>query len=280
MDNSFNYVDKTFIFMISAIYPHLIDVNTVHAPDFRFERRGHLTDNLIMCFRSPARILTEHGMENTQPGDCMIHSLDFHLLHYNIPKSKEGFRNDWVYVNPEITASLMNEFNLPWNILIRTGFPEILTPFIKRMQKELTVDDKFSERMIINQLSDMLATVARILHQTTMLNNEMTSMERRYYLKFRALRQEMLDNCSNDYSLTILAEKVRLSKERFAVLYRQFFGATPRAELIKARLIIARRLLITTHMNIQEIAKHCGWDDIHYFSRIFRKKSEYLHLDI
>jgi len=73
--------------------------------------------------------------------------------------------------------------------------------------------------------------------------------------------------------LKMLAAKVSLSPERFAVLYKQFFKTTPYAEIIEARLIQARRLLLSSDMAIKEIAEYCGWDDIHYFSRLFRKKS-------
>jgi AraC-like DNA-binding protein len=255
----------------TILHSHLIDINTAHAASFRFDYSSS-TNHLMMCFRSPAIILTVNGMETAQPGDCIIHSLNFHLLHHSVPHVSEGFRNDWLYVQPETLAPLMNELQLPWNTLIRTGQPKILTPYIKRMMEELAMRDELSEQAIINQLNDMLLTIARCYRKLKMLNHELTSTERRYFPEFVAIRNRIREDCRQEFTLTALAAEVNLSKERFAVLYRQFFKETPYAELIEARLVMARRLLLNSDMEVKEISIVCGWDDIHYFSRLFKKK--------
>lgn len=257
----------------AILQPHLIDINTGHSTEFKIDRaRDPHGYNLIMCFRTPAEILTVDGIETAQPGDCIIHSVGFHQYHGSVPGAAEGFRNDWLHVLPETLEPLVNALKLPWNVLIGTGEPEILATGIRRLREELAVNDELSEQAVVNQLEGMLLTVARNYRKMQMLRDELTAAERRYFPEFVTLRSRMRENYRHDVQIKKLAGAVNLSRERFAVLYRRFFGSTPYAELIDARLVAARRLLLNTSMEVKEIAAQCGWEDIHYFSRLFRKK--------
>jgi len=251
----------------------MIDINTNHSLDFKINRPcdpyGY---NLIMCFRTPAIILTKNGIETAQAGDCIIHSVDFRQYHCSVPGATEGFRNDWLQVLPEALTPLISTFKLPWNTLLNTGQPEVLTPHIKCLQEEVMLNDKFSTHAIINQLDNMLLTVSRAYQKAKVLREELTISERRYFQKFVSIRINMLENCQQNFSVKSLASSVNLSQERFAVLYRKFFKTTPYAELINARLVMAQRLLINTFMEVKEISVLCGWEDIHYFSRVFKNK--------
>lgn len=257
----------------AILQPHLIDLNTSHTPEFTFDHdRNPHGYNLMMCFRTPARILTAAGLETAQPGDCIVHSVAFRQYHGSVPGAAEGFRNDWLHVLPEPLTPIMTDLQLPWDTLLATGQPEILGPGIKRLREELAVDDALSERAIVNQLEDMLLLVARRCREMRMLRDQLTAAERRYFPKFTALRARMLENCRHDIAVNALAAKVNLSQERFAVLYRHFFRSTPYADLIDARLVQAKRLLLNSVMEVKEISAACGWADIHYFSRLFKKK--------
>ena len=257
----------------TLIEPYLIDTNTCHTPDFEVNRKPDPgSKNLIMCFRTPAQILTAQGLQTAQPGDCIIHSTTFPQYHRSVPNATEGFRNDWLCVEPNLIPPIVETLQLPWDSLIHIGYPEILTPYIKRMQKELVIDDPLANRAILNQLEGMLLAVAREYRNERKLQDELTHAERYYFPLFTMIRAQMLENCQDHITIETLAKKVNLSQERFAVLYRKFFKNTPYAELINARLILAQRLLLNTSMEIKKLSATCGWDDIHYFSRLFKKK--------
>ena len=100
-----------------------------------------------------------------------------------------------------------------------------------------------------------------------------SAIELRYLEVFTVLRKQIRQNAKSPQSIKQMAKEMHLSPERFAVLYRKFFGSSPYNEIIEARLAEAKRLLVISSQNIQEIAASCGWDDAHYFSRIFKKKT-------
>lgn len=259
--------------MSTPLRPHLIGVNTPHTIDFVFDQTGNPQGSyLIMGFRTPAEILTANGVETIQPGDCIIHSPAFRRFHRSKPGETEGFRNDWVYVDQQAMARSVKAFELPTDVLLATGEPDILGLYIESMQQELLVNDALSKHVIANQIDGMLLRIARAYRYQQKLHHELTTVERHYFPQFTALRTQLLTECEQTVTVSELAETVSLSPERFSVLYRKFFGATVYAELIAARLIRARRLLRNTNLSVKEIAVQCGWEDIHYFSRLFKRK--------
>lgn len=259
---------------MKIVYPHLMGIQTTHSIDFLIDRADDPYGTcLILCFRSPALVLTESGMETAGLGDCIIHSVDFRQYHCSVPGANRGYSNDWIHVAPMVLEPMMNRWQLPFNQLIATGHPEVLTPFIRLIQDELISPDEFTDPIVACQLENMILAVARSRRTMIRQGSDLTNTERRYYPCFSELRQRILRCCVDEVKIGELAEEVNLSTERFAVLYRKFFYASPYAEVMEARLVKAKQLLLGTSMEIKEIADACGWENLHYFSRMFKVKT-------
>ncbi|HTV40146.1 MAG TPA: helix-turn-helix domain-containing protein [Candidatus Sulfotelmatobacter sp.] len=69
-----------------------------------------------------------------------------------------------------------------------------------------------------------------------------------------------------------LAEKVGLSYSSFRSTFAAHTGLSPHKYLLELRLIQARKLLVETNLSIKEIALQTGFEDEHYFSRLFHQK--------
>jgi AraC family transcriptional regulator of arabinose operon len=81
----------------------------------------------------------------------------------------------------------------------------------------------------------------------------------------------MAQNYANKLTVSKLAKKANLSPSRFAHLFNQQVGMTPRRYLERHRLEKARQLLITTHLSVGEVAEKVGFDGPFYFSTRFRR---------
>lgn len=79
-------------------------------------------------------------------------------------------------------------------------------------------------------------------------------------------------NYGSRFTLDELAALSGYSKSRFSYLFRKFIGQTPLEYLRNIRLNSSCDLLCSTQLSISEIAFSCGYDDVLYFSRIFRKR--------
>ncbi len=86
----------------------------------------------------------------------------------------------------------------------------------------------------------------------------------------------ILDYIAENYAKTIsideLAEQVSLSKHYFMRFFKKYMGTTCIEYINDYRLNRAANLLITTRLQITEIAMSIGITNLSYFNRIFRKK--------
>ena len=258
------------------VIPHLMGINTGHEPSYVFDWKPKLPRRaLIMCFRTPAIIHDTGGIVKAVPGDCIIQDLGAMQYHSSVPKDLEGFRNDWMFMDYGAALISMNRLKLPWNKLIGTGHPEILSEFIKTFISEAKSADELSDILIENKLLEMLITISRSSSKYRKVQETMSSVEQMHYEKFIAVRTDMLEKYTKRHTIGGLAHAASLSPERFTALYKKFFRSTPISDLIDTRIIAAKRILSYSLKSIKETAFECGFDNLHYFSRTFKRRTGY-----
>ncbi|MFD8972636.1 AraC family transcriptional regulator [Streptomyces sp. NPDC059593] len=72
-----------------------------------------------------------------------------------------------------------------------------------------------------------------------------------------------------------IAEHARQLGMDASALRREMFratGATPKEYILRARLSLAQRLLLTTDRSVAEIARYVGFSDAAYFTRLFSRR--------
>ncbi len=67
------------------------------------------------------------------------------------------------------------------------------------------------------------------------------------------------------------AELCSISYTYFKKLFSEKFGITPQKYVTKLRIERAKELIITKRYSITEIARMCGFDNVYYFSNVFKK---------
>lgn len=70
-----------------------------------------------------------------------------------------------------------------------------------------------------------------------------------------------------------LAEIARLSCSHFSRAFRENFGCTPQKFIVDQRVTRARQLMITTDMQLCDIALACGFSDQAHLTRVFRART-------
>ncbi len=69
-----------------------------------------------------------------------------------------------------------------------------------------------------------------------------------------------------------LANMENLGISQYYLLFKQLMGVTPSQYITKLRINLACKLLDDATLSISDIAKSCGYEDMFYFSRVFRKE--------
>lgn len=78
-------------------------------------------------------------------------------------------------------------------------------------------------------------------------------------------------NLGRDLSVTNLAKRANLHTDYFSRLFHQHTGERPVKYIHEKRIERAQYLIVTTQMTFSEIATQTGFENVFYFSKIFKK---------
>jgi len=87
----------------------------------------------------------------------------------------------------------------------------------------------------------------------------------------RKVERYLQDNLEHSICMNELAREARLSVSHFCRAFKKSFGDTPHAYVIRLRLELARKLMLTTEEPLSQIALSCGLADQAHLSKLFRR---------
>ena len=74
-----------------------------------------------------------------------------------------------------------------------------------------------------------------------------------------------------DLSLSRLADMQNISPGYLSAVFKKETGQTVTNYVNQKRMKHAAQLLSETTLQVQTVAQHCGFLDVHYFSKVFKK---------
>lgn len=98
------------------------------------------------------------------------------------------------------------------------------------------------------------------------------AQRRQVFLRMQRVRNYLAANCHLDLDNDALARMANYSPWHFIRAFRNAYGETPHAYLIRQRLERAQRLLRTSPLAIAEVATASGFENRCAFSRLFRQR--------
>lgn len=87
---------------------------------------------------------------------------------------------------------------------------------------------------------------------------------------FYAAKEYLDNNYLSDETLVEICEKLNIDRFYLTHVFKQEIGIPPVKYVIGKRMQQARELLETTELDINVVAKSCGYSDPAYFCRVFR----------
>lgn len=253
-----------------AIHAGLLGIDTKHDPSWTVERRNGLGEYLVMCFRNKFKTATADGVREGASGGCMIHTPEFPQWHTTPEGASEGFRNDWIHLSGDGIPGLLAHFELPVNVIFSIRQADLIEPFLLQIQREQHANDLFSGKAISLLVESMLLALGRQRRDFLDKRSEGT-VERVWKDIMLRLKGEMRRTCREAWSVKKMAGKAGLSLSRFTAVYTQLFKVSPGHDLLFIRLTEAKMLLSSTNMKVAEVAETCGFSNVYYFSRAFKK---------
>lgn len=109
----------------------------------------------------------------------------------------------------------------------------------------------------------------------TELSDNSTALEKRSirnnYEKIISCKEFIDNNLGGKFTLEMLADRCGLSRNFFCRIFKELLGNTPFEYIIENRMMLAKKLLTTTNISVEQISVICGFDDLTYFYRLFKR---------
>lgn len=236
--------------------------------DFWIDRPAGLKGYILNITVSGAGLVfpgTEHETR-VDTGDMML--IPAGACHdYGRHPDFHNWYHRWVYFRPRATWTEW----LNWSQVIRdVGFMTIESreriQLIDRLFQDIDQSAK-NDCMLSEELG------LNLLEQILIRCREFDRSRPQAPLDARIHRvcQFISDNLSRDLTITELARVACMSSSRFSHLFRKQLGVPVRQWIEDQRISLARQLLVTTDLAVNQVAQYLGYQDALYFSRVFRK---------
>jgi len=79
------------------------------------------------------------------------------------------------------------------------------------------------------------------------------------------------NNYSENHTIQYYANICNMERKYFITVFKQHIGVSPQRFRTNLRIEAAKKFLLNTNMNNEDIADALGYSDPLYFSRVFRK---------
>lgn len=157
------------------------------------------------------------------------------------------------------SVNILNEFD---NIMVAQDFLQLSALFC-----ELNYSWSIKRPYYLLKCRSIITEILYVvLNQNSLLNNSPQHSQ-----KIKKIFDFIVENNSVNYSVKELAIKTDLSYSHFSFIFKQMsgYGVTEYQNLVKINK--AKDLLLSGERNVTEVAHLVGFDNIYYFSRLFKK---------
>lgn len=206
--------------------------------------------------RSPVR---------AKPGACILYPPG-KFQHY---QAENEFFNSYVHFFCE--EKIIEEYDIKRNRIFYPDNVEELNWLLKKIYQEFI--NKLSNS---GQMLDLYVKQLLIMIRRGQLREAIPAEQRHsIYPELLSLREQMLENCQQQWSVERMCKILNLGKSQFYKYYELFFHSTPKEELIQARLQKAKYLLNNEAVTIRQAAYDSGFLNICHFNRLFKTQCGY-----
>lgn len=244
---------------------HAMGMNYRHDKDFDIDRPNGSGDDLLLFFKTEAKVFLEEGEVIAPPGSVLLYSKGT-AQHYRAAGD--------VYVNHFLHMECKNEDEF----LESAGFAvNRIIPLSDSSEAEellrLIGREKMSGSPHKDKYMDMLIKMLILKISDCSENGKKQPPPMVHGAALDGLRAELYSNAGSFGSVAELAGRVSLSPSRFQQLYRERFGVSCYEDLLSARIKAAEYYLKNTSLTVKEIAALCGYENDVCFMRLFKRRT-------
>lgn len=218
-------------------------------------------DYLFMFFYDPALLRTGgQTIWQTPPFGMIWDNQQGH--YYGNPD--RPWLHSWMHVCGDAVRHLLAESKLPVNSPFSMNALPLVEHYLLLFLNELTLNDKPDGVILRNIFHCWLRELARRVCSGGNVS--------RVPEKIRAVKSFIETHYTEPMALADLARQANCSIPHFCSQFKRYFGCSAIDYAICLRLDMAAYYLQDRNIRVSEVATRVGYDDIYYFSRLFKKR--------
>ncbi len=244
---------------------YLQEAGSLHAKASHVSHRSYLDSYLFILVESGSGMVTVKNQRfSLSAGDCVFINCSEPYAHST---SEDPWSLRWVHFNGPTMNAVYQKY------LERSGSvhfsPEDTSVYFEALQhlSDSALSDSYVRDMEIHQyLSSLLTQIMKDCWNPESIKknfaNRSNTEQLWSYLSEHYQEKISLDNLSSTFFLS----KFYLTK-----LFKEQYGVTISDYILDLRIHRAKELLRFSNQSLEEIASECGFYDLPYFSRKFKK---------
>jgi AraC family transcriptional regulator of arabinose operon len=230
-----------------------------HAAGHHMRRRRHTNNLIVYCADGHGQLSTDAGQWPVTAGDLLL--LPAGTAHSYATAPDRPWSLYWVHYEGTLSDEYTRFLNLSQPLAPIGIQPRLIADFETLFALH---NAGFAEREYVHaacQLKAMLTNIARLI--ATRVRGTRIDLDQ--------IQQLMHLRIDRELDLQDLAQVANLSKFHFIRKFKQLTGHAPIQHFIHLKMQHACQLLDTTQEPVKRIANRVGYDDPHYFSRLFKR---------
>lgn len=232
-----------------------------HGREFKVSRPSGSGDDLLLIFKSPARV-NIGGKELAVPEDhAVVYSKGYPQIY-----SANGteYVNHWVHFGCSETDIFFDRIGMRFNSPRPVSDISAAENILDMLSVESVSEGKNSA-----ECTDLLL---RLL-LTKSLGSDENPAGSVHSSGLRRIRAEIYGSPSGSFTISGLAAELSLSPSHFQALYKAEFGVSCYEDVLRAKTSAAEYYLRSTSLSVREIAALCGFENDVHFIRQFKKRT-------
>ena len=240
---------------------HTLGIDYKHGRDFAVEHPEGSGDNLLVIFKTPARVMVNGEFFVTDAETAIVYGKTSPQYYGTIG---DEFVNHWIHFDCEESEEFFERVRLPFNTIVSVKDISAVESLLLQLNLEQVSDGSNK-----NECIDLFL---RLIFAKLGVTPEQKTHSSIHYDELRALRAEIYRNPAKCCSIAQFAESVSLSPSHFQTLYKAEFGVSCYEDVLKARLDMAKYYLKNTLLPINRISELCGYENDVHFIRQFKSR--------
>ncbi len=232
-------------------------------PEHYMARDHPINDLVIWVLAGRGFAETEGERVEAQAGDLLVFRRG--RAHRYGADPKQPWHIVWLHLGGQLAVLYADAIRGAGGVRHHLGMNDALLERWRELILAHTMSVGLSDVAVSTELMGVLTRVLDLLQRRATSGVRVPSVD------LRKLHDYIQGHIDQKVTLGDLARVVGLSTTHFSRLFRQHYRMAPIDYLIRKRMMLAGSLLAETTMPLKQVCQRVGYDDVFYFSRLFKK---------